>query len=83
VLLIRLPKIVRLLTLSVSVCMIGLVACFPTQVRTTYVHPRTPVRLRETLKNVKVWVYDKDGNAQASEMDIPEGWYALTDPGIK
>lgn len=48
-------------------------------VRTVYVPHGTPVRLRETLKDVKVWV--KDGNQQpvAGKMNLPEGWYALPD----
>ncbi|HUS57684.1 MAG TPA: hypothetical protein VM141_03450 [Planctomycetota bacterium] len=47
-------------------------------VRTVYVPAGTPVRLRETLKNVKVWVKDADGEVVAGKMDLPEGWYALS-----
>ena len=36
-----------------------------------------PVRLRETIRNAKVWVVDKNGEPIASVMDLPEGWYAL------
>ena len=46
-------------------------------VRTIYVPHGTPVRLRETLKDVKVWVKDADGKPVAGKMDLPEGWYAL------
>jgi hypothetical protein len=42
-----------------------------------------PVRLRQNVKKVKVWVYDKDGKPVAGEADLPEGWYALPDPGGK
>ena len=45
--------------------------------RTVYVPHGTPVRLRETVKDVKVWVKDTDGQPVAGRMDIYEGWYAL------
>jgi hypothetical protein len=48
-------------------------------VRTIYVPHGTPVRLRETVKDVKVWVKDANGEPVAGKMDIPEGWYALPD----
>jgi hypothetical protein len=40
----------------------------------------TPVRLRETVKDAKVWVKDADGKPVAGKMDLPEGWYALPMP---
>jgi len=46
-------------------------------VRTIYVPHGTPVRLRETVKDVKVWVKDANGEPVAGKMDLPEGWYAL------
>ena len=46
--------------------------------RTVYVPAGAPVRLRETLKNVKVWVKDANGEVIAGKMDLPEGWYALS-----
>jgi len=46
-------------------------------VRTVYVPHGTPVRLRETVKDAKVWVKDADGKPIAGKMDLPEGWYAL------
>ena len=45
--------------------------------RTIYVPHGTPVRLRETVKDVKVWVKDADGQPVAGRMDIYEGWFAL------
>jgi hypothetical protein len=48
--------------------------------RTIYVPHGTPVRLRETVKDVKVWVKDADGEPVAGRMDIYEGWYALPMP---
>ena len=46
-------------------------------VRTIYVPHGTPVRLRETVKDVRVWVKDADGEPVAGRMDLYEGWYAL------
>ncbi|HPP28657.1 MAG TPA: hypothetical protein PLV57_19290 [Phycisphaerae bacterium] len=46
-------------------------------VRTVYVPHGTPVRLRETIKDAKVWVKDADGQVIAGEMNLPEGWYCL------
>ena len=48
-------------------------------VRTIYVPHGTPVRLRETVKDTKVWVKDGDGQSVEGRMDLPEGWYALPD----
>ena len=45
--------------------------------RTVYVPHGTPVRLRETIHNAKVWVKDADGKPVAGRMDVPKGWYAL------
>ena len=49
--------------------------------RTVYVPPGEPVRLRETVKNAKVWILDKDGRPVAGRMDLPSGWYVLPDTG--
>jgi len=49
-------------------------------VRTIYVPHGTPVRLRETVKHVKVWVKDADGEPVAGKMNLPEGWYSLPMP---
>jgi len=48
--------------------------------RTIYVPHGTPVRLRETVKDVKVWVKDADGQPVAGKMDLYEGWYSLPMP---
>jgi len=45
--------------------------------RTIYVPHGTPVRLRETVEDVKVWVKDDDGRVVSGRMDVPEGWFAL------
>lgn len=46
--------------------------------RTVYVPHGTPVRLRQTIPNAKVWVKDEDGQVIAGQMDLPEGWYCLS-----
>ena len=61
-----------------ALCLVSLSGCFT---RTIYVPDGTPVRLRETIRKAKVWVLDKDGNPVAGELDLPEGWYCLPDPG--
>jgi hypothetical protein len=45
--------------------------------RTIYVPHGEPVRLRETIKNAKVWVLDADGKPVAGKMNLREGWYCL------
>ena len=58
---------------GVCVLLVALAGCGP---KTVYVPSGTPVRLRETVKNVKVWVKTEAG-IEASVMDLPEGWYCL------
>ena len=48
--------------------------------RTIYVPHGTPVRLRETVEDVKVWVKDADGQPVAGRMTLYEGWYSLPMP---
>ena len=48
--------------------------------RTIYVPPGEPVRLRETIRNAKVWVLDSSGEPVAGTMDLPAGWYCLPVP---
>lgn len=45
--------------------------------RVVYVSDGTPVRLRETVKGVKVWVRLTTGEIVPETMDLPEGWYCL------
>jgi hypothetical protein len=45
--------------------------------KTVYISDGEPVRIRETIKNAKVWTLDTDGKPVAGKMDIPAGWYAL------
>jgi hypothetical protein len=71
-----LKRIQSLILLSLSVCASG---C---GTRVVYVRDGQPVRLAGPVK-VKVWVPGKDGVPVKSdnEVGIPEGWYALPDPG--
>ena len=46
-------------------------------VRTVYVPHGTPVRLRETVRDAKVWVKEANGQVVEGRMDLHEGWYAL------
>jgi len=58
------------------ISLIFLPGCFE---RTIYVPDGTPVKLAETVKNVKVWVKTKDGVKKVT-MDLPEGHFVLPDP---
>jgi hypothetical protein len=49
-------------------------------IRTIYVPPGVPVRLRQDVKGVKIWTQDKDKKWVASKMDLEEGWFCLSDP---
>ena len=61
----------KVLIVLLCFCLTG---CFT---RTIYVPNGEPVRLRESLEGVKVWVLDSKGTPTKGEIDIPEGWYAL------
>ena len=50
--------------------------------RTVLVRPGDPVRIRKDVK-AEVWVRDKDGKEVPGSVMLPEGWYALPDPGAK
>lgn len=50
--------------------------------RTIYVPHTVPVRLRETIPKAKVWVKDTDGKPVPGRMDLAEGGYYLSDPGV-
>lgn len=45
--------------------------------RTIYVPDGKAVQLRQQVKNVRVWVFDKEGKRVAGKMTLPEGWYVL------
>jgi hypothetical protein len=48
--------------------------------RTVLVKPGDPVRIRKPVK-AAVWVRDAKGVETPGELTLPEGWYALPDPG--
>lgn len=56
--------------------------CMGTNNRVIYVKDGSPVRLAQPVK-AKVWIKDAKGEWAKSdnEIEIPEGWYALSDPG--
>ena len=45
--------------------------------RTIYIPHGQAVRLRQEVKNVKVWVKTKDGEIAEGKITLPEGWYCL------
>lgn len=47
--------------------------------RTVYVPSGEPVRLRETVRDAKIWARDANGDPVAGVMDLREGWYCLPD----
>lgn len=69
----------KLLMLVFIVCLSG--CTFFT--KTVYVPHGQSVRLRETVKKVDVWVITKDGEIVPGNLDLPDGWYCLPDPGEK
>ena len=64
-------------TLCITICFLFL-SC---ATRTVYVPEGDAVKLRETVKNVKVWVKTKNDDIVAGKMDLHEGWFCapLTD----
>ena len=48
--------------------------------RTVYVPEGKSIRLRQPIKNAKIWVKEKDGNIAEGRMNVPEGWYCLPMP---
>lgn len=47
-------------------------------IKTVYVPYGQAVRLRETIKNAKVWVVTEDGERVPGKMPLYEGWYVLS-----
>ena len=48
--------------------------------RTVYVPDGASVRLRQGIKNAKIWAKQKDGSVVEGRMDIPEGWFVFYNP---
>jgi len=70
------PSRIRLLLLTLL--LVFAVGCGS---RIILVKPGTPVQLREEVKSVKVWAFDKDGLKVEGVVNLPAGWYCLGDPG--
>jgi hypothetical protein len=51
--------------------------------RTVYIRDGEPVRIRKAITNAAIWAKDARGADIPGEMTLPEGWYALPDPGKK
>ena len=49
--------------------------------RTVYVPHGQAVRLAEPIDNAAVWVKTSDGETVRGNVDLPEGWFCLPDPG--
>ena len=60
---------------AVPLLLIMVAGCHSTE--TIYIPDGTPVRLRETIHDAKVWVLDAEGKPVEGEMDLPAGWFCL------
>lgn len=70
-------KIAALILVCAIVCESG---CVRRQIRTIYVPDGAPVRLRQDVNAVQVWVQDAKGKWVPGVLDLKEGWYCLSDP---
>ena len=43
--------------------------------RTVYVPAGQPVRLRQSVRSVKIWALDEAGKPVKGVIDLPEGWF--------
>ena len=62
---------------ALALCVVLAAGC---GTRTVYVPLGEVVRLRQPVKNAKVWVMDANGNPVPSRMTLPEGWFCLPMP---
>ncbi len=62
---------------ALALCALLLAGC---GTRTVYVESGEPVRLRQNVKRVRIWVPDANGDPVPSRMTLPEGWYVLPVP---
>lgn len=71
---------VRLTRMILCLLALTLAGCSTIWTRTVYVPDGKMVRLRQDVKNVKVWVkVSKDDIAQG-RMDLHEGWFCKAPP---
>ena len=73
----RLRARVRQMWAVIVLCMLFITGCGS---KTVYIPEGEPVRLRETIRNAKVWVADANGKPTAGKMDLPAGWFCLPVP---
>ncbi len=73
----RLRGRVRQTWAAIVLCMLFIPGCAN---HTILVPEGEPVRLRETIRNAKVWVMDANGKPTAGKMDLPAGWFCLPVP---
>ena len=73
----RLRARVRQTWAVVLLCILFLSGCAN---HTILVPDGEPVRLRETIRNAKVWVMDANGKPTAGKMDLPAGWFCVSLP---
>ena len=64
----------RLLLAALTLACLPLTGC---GTRTILVRSGDPVQLRQDVRDVPVWVFDKDGNRVESRATLPAGWYAV------
>jgi len=69
-----------LLVLCIAVLTLSGCAMFT---RTVYVPDGKAVKLRQDVKNVKIWVKDKNGVSVEGKMTLHEGWMVLPMPEDK
>jgi hypothetical protein len=67
----------KILTLCVMIVLFSGCAFFT---RTVYVPDGKAVRLRQDVKNVKIWVKEVNGNTAEGRMTLKEGWYCKPMP---
>lgn len=65
----------QLFILAFVLCLFS--GCVSPYTRTVYVPHGQAVRLRQTVKNVKIWAKTKTGEIVPGKIDLPEGWYCL------
>lgn len=59
--------------ISFIICLLFLAGCATTDV--VYVPPGDAVKLRETVKNVKVWIKTTERIVLPGKTDLHEGWF--------
>jgi DNA mismatch repair protein MutH len=64
---------------KVLLLLIFVIAFAPGCVKSIIVQPGEPVQLRETVRAAKVWVFDSKGNRVEAVVDLPAGFYCLSD----